>query len=350
VDQAEEYPPTGSTLALGASTIPLRFFLQFRSGPRPESPGTAGGEHQRRDSHGDRDEPLPGGEPAVAGDNKGRAHDGHGAGAAVPVAMTAVAARLEAQGLPARPGRQIQTGPATCPPIWLDAPARGARERPTPTPRATKVELRPTFVDGGTDSRSMHEPGAPGDYAYMTPSTQSMAEISAVGLYRVDPTTSSITFKTRHLFGLGRVRGRFELHDGEIHVADPVSGSWAAARISTASFRTRNPARDAAVLSSRLLDAYRHPFITFTAAAPPELGPGSFDQEWALHGQLTVCGTTAALDLTIEHLEATTGGLRLRATSQVDRYDFGVTKAKGWAGRHLQLSVEVVATRVPGRS
>jgi polyisoprenoid-binding protein YceI len=196
----------------------------------------------------------------------------------------------------------------------------------------------------------MHEAGAPGDDAYMTPSTLSMAGISAVGLYRVDPTTSSITFKTRHLFGLGRVRGRFELHDGEIHVADPVSGSWAEARVGTASFRTGNSARDAAVLSSRLLDAYGHPFITFTAAAPPGLGPGSFNREWALHGQLTVCGTTAPLILAIEHLGATTGGLRLRATSQVDRYDFGVTKAKGWAGRRLQLSVEVVATRVPGRS
>ena len=43
-------------------------------------------------------------------------------------------------------------------------------------------------------------------------------------------------------------------------------------------------------------------------------------------------------------------GLRLRAASQVDRHDFGVTKAKGWAGRHLQLSVEVVARRVQPRS
>ena len=91
-------------------------------------------------------------------------------------------------------------------------------------------------------------------------------------------------------------------------------------------------------------------FITFTAAAPSGLGPGSFNEAWALHGQLTICGTTAPLDLTIEELEATTAGLRLRATSQVDRYDFGVTKAKGWAGWHLELSVEVVARRVPAQS
>ncbi len=136
-------------------------------------------------------------------------------------------------------------------------------------PKATKVERRPTFVDDRTDSRSIREPGAPGDDAYMTPPTQGMAGISALGLYRIDPATSSITFKTRHLFGLGRVCGSFELHDGEIHVAGPVSGSWAEARVSTASFRTGNSARDSSVLSSRLLDAYGHPFITFTATAPP---------------------------------------------------------------------------------
>ena len=226
----------------------------------------------------------------------------------------------------------------------------GGRLLAQATPRATKVECRLTFVEGRTDSRSMHEPGAPGDDAYMTPPTQSIAGISAVGLYRIDPTNSSITFKTRHLFGLGRVRGSFELHDGEIHFADPVSGSWVEARVSTASFQTGSSARDSSVLSSRLLDAYGHPFITFTAAAPPGLGLGSFNEAWALRGQLTVCGTTAPLGLTIEELEATTAGLRLRATCQVDRYDFGVTKAKGWAGRHLQLYVEVVATRVPSRS
>ena len=71
-----------------------------------------------------------------------------------------------------------------------------------------------------------------------------------------------------------------------IRVADPVSGSWAEARISTASFRTGNSARDSAVLSSRLLDAYWHRFITSTAAAPPGLGPGSFNEAWELHGHI----------------------------------------------------------------
>jgi polyisoprenoid-binding protein YceI len=191
----------------------------------------------------------------------------------------------------------------------------------------------------------MHDPNAPGDDSYMTHLTQTAAGISAVGLYRIEPTTSSVTFKTCHLFGVGRVRGSFELKDGEIHVADPVSGSWAEARVSTASFQTGNSARDSAVLSRRLLDACEHPSITFTSTALD-----SANEAWALHGQLTVCGTTAPLDLEIDELEATTAGLRLRATCRVDRYAFGVTKAKGWAGRYLQLCVEVVATRVPAQS
>ena len=167
--------------------------------------------------------------------------------------MTAVAARLEAHGF--LQGRGADPNRACHLSSYLARPARkGARERPTTgdgrQPKWPGALLRGPaggrvrgyglrhrlcsfspvvallrrgrrksnfigFVDGGTDSRSMHEAGAPGDDAYMTPSTQSMAGISAVGLYRVDPTTSSITFKTRHLFGLGRVRGRLELHDGK---------------------------------------------------------------------------------------------------------------------------------------
>jgi polyisoprenoid-binding protein YceI len=185
----------------------------------------------------------------------------------------------------------------------------------------------------------MHDEGAPGDDPYMTPLTHTNAGIAAVGLYRIDPTASSVTFKTRHLFGLGRARGSFELKDGEIHVAGPVGASWAEARVSTASFQTGSSARDSAVLSRRLLDACGYPFITFSSTAVD-----SANEARALHGQLTVCGTTAPLDLNIQELETGTAGLRLRATSRVDRYAFGVTKAKGWAGRR-RPTLQITAPR-----
>ena len=184
-------------------------------------------------------------------------------------------------------------------------PEHFGHRRTSDTEGDQSLERRPTFVEGHTDSRSMHDSNAPGDDSYMTHLTQIAAGKSAVGLYRIDPVTSSVTFKTRHLFGLGPVRGSFELKDGEIHVADPVSGSWAEARVSTASFQTGNSAREHGGTVSPAARRLRAPLHHFHSTALD-----SANEAWALHGQLTVCGMAAPLDLEIDEVEVTTTGLR----------------------------------------
>jgi hypothetical protein len=76
----------------------------------------------------------------------------------------------------------------------------------------------------------------------------------APGSYRIDAVRSAITFTTRHLFGLGAVRGSFELRDREIHVTAPLSGCLARARSLP---RASTPAIPAAITRSgrRLLAA-----------------------------------------------------------------------------------------------
>jgi len=60
------------------------------------------------------------------------------------------------------------------------------------------------------------------------PATQSAAIAApAPGTYRIDAARSAITFTTRHLFGLGAVRGRFDLRDGEIRITGPLDESSA---------------------------------------------------------------------------------------------------------------------------
>jgi polyisoprenoid-binding protein YceI len=39
------------------------------------------------------------------------------------------------------------------------------------------------------------------------------------------------------------------------------------------------------------------------------------------------------------------GSLLVRASTRIDRTDFGLTAARGLAGRHLQVSLEIVAVR-----
>ena len=98
-------------------------------------------------------------------------------------------------------------------------------------------------------------------------------QIPAAGIYQLDPAASTVTFATRHMFGLAPVKGTFRLVSGQITIADPVTSS-------------------------------------------------------------TITEATASEDV-----------LLIRATTRIDRYAHGLTKAKGIAGRHLAMEITARATR-----
>jgi polyisoprenoid-binding protein YceI len=178
--------------------------------------------------------------------------------------------------------------------------------------------------------------------AVNSPATQPAAVAApAPGTYRIDAARSAITFTTRHLFGLGAVRGRFELREGEIRVTDPLPESSARAVISAASFHTGNASRDSAVKSARLLDAGAHPDITFITRRLDQA-----DGRWVLHGLLSVRGKAHPVGLLIEEAQPAGPDLRLRASVRLDRYDFGVTSYRGLAARHLDFRLDIVAHRL----
>jgi polyisoprenoid-binding protein YceI len=178
--------------------------------------------------------------------------------------------------------------------------------------------------------------------AVNSPATQPAAIAApAPGTYRIDAARSAIMFTTRHLFGLGAVRCNFDLQDGEIRVTDPLNESSARAVISAATFHTGNPARDSAVKSARLLDTGTHPDITFISRRLDQA-----DGRWILHGLLSVRGRAHPVDLLIEEARPAGRDLHLRASVHLDRYDFGITKVKGLAARHLRGRLEVVGHRL----
>jgi polyisoprenoid-binding protein YceI len=178
--------------------------------------------------------------------------------------------------------------------------------------------------------------------AVNSPATQPAAiAVPAPGTYRIDAARSAITFTTRHLFGLGGVRGRFGLRDGEIRVTDPLPESSARAVISAASFHTGNPSRDSAAKSARLLDTGAYPDITFISRRLKQA-----DGRWVLHGLLSVRGKAHPVDLLLEEAQPAGPDLRLRASVHLDRYDFGITSYKGLAARRLGLRLDIVAHRL----
>ncbi|PXY35846.1 YceI family protein [Prauserella flavalba] len=172
--------------------------------------------------------------------------------------------------------------------------------------------------------------------------TTGTVEIPAEGGYRIDPEHSTISFVTRHVFGLAPVRGTFSLAEGHIEVAEPLSASSARATIPAASVDTRNAARDTTVRSAQYLDAENHPHIGFVST-----GLSHGDGGWVLNGELTVRGVTRPLAVRVERASAGGGTLRLRASAEVDRYAFGITAMKGMTGRRLTMTLAVTAVRSP---
>ncbi|MFI7680319.1 YceI family protein [Actinophytocola sp. NPDC049390] len=164
--------------------------------------------------------------------------------------------------------------------------------------------------------------------------------VPTAGTYRIEPGESTISFATRHLFGLAPVRGTFALRDGVVHVASPADLSTVRATIDAGSVDTGVAARDNTVRSRQYLDVARHPDITFTANGVAR------DGGWALRGELTVRDRAEPLDVRIDEVRVLDDRLRVRASAEVDRYVWGVTAMKGMTGRRLRFALSLSATQV----
>lgn len=182
--------------------------------------------------------------------------------------------------------------------------------------------------------------------AAMTESSlSSQTAVPPAGRYQINPGNSSVTFRTRHLFGLAPVRGTLALRDGTIDIAEQATDSVVRARVAASSFTSRNPARDAAVLSPRLLDAAAYPSLGFVSTALIS-GPGPAAGTWRLCGDLEVRGVSRPVEVLISAVSAGgAGSVRVRASLSVDRYAFGITAYRGLAARQLTVDLDIQADR-----
>ncbi len=172
--------------------------------------------------------------------------------------------------------------------------------------------------------------------------SSSRLDIPAPGRYRIDAEHSTVTFTTRHFFGLGAVRGTFGLRDGVVSVADPVTESGVWARVAASSFRTGNDARDATVLSPKLLGAEAYPSLTFNSTQLARE-----DGQWRLRGELEVRGVAQPAEARIGAVtvDEASGTLRASARLTIDRHAFGVSAYRGLAARTLTVDLAITARR-----
>ena len=172
----------------------------------------------------------------------------------------------------------------------------------------------------------------------MTQTSNSAPTAPSSGTYRLDAEATSITFATRHLFGLSAVQGTIAVDSGEVTVADNPEESIVMVTVATSSFATGTPKRDEKVLSAKFPDAATQPTLSFSST-----GLNNRDGHLVVSGDLTVKGTTGPVELIVDRVTGVGGGLQATASVRIDRYAFGATAMKGMAGRFLDLIIDVQA-------
>jgi polyisoprenoid-binding protein YceI len=137
------------------------------------------------------------------------------------------------------------------------------------------------------------------------------------GEWVLDGDRSHAEFRTRSMWGLARVKGRFGALAGAARVTKDgaITGTLT---IDVASLRTRNRIRDKHLLSRGLFDAKAHPSIRYSLRRV-DVGRG------AVTGGLAVHGVERELEVAFAVQDLGDGLVVLTGRATVDRSDFGIT-------------------------
>jgi polyisoprenoid-binding protein YceI len=166
----------------------------------------------------------------------------------------------------------------------------------------------------------------------------STVQVPTVGRYRVDPLRSSVRYRGRHMFGFGGVEASLTLTAGTIVVADPTTESTVELTIDPASFTSDKARRDRHVKSQSLLHVEQYREIVFRSTQVRTGG-----DRWLVTGDVTAHGVTQPTVVTVDRAAVEGSQVTLHSVAQLDKYDFGVTKVKGIAGRQVTLDFNLVA-------
>ena len=149
---------------------------------------------------------------------------------------------------------------------------------------------------------------------------------SLTGDYVFDTAHSTVGFIARHAM-VTKVRGGFNEFEGKIHIdgANPEQ-STAEASVKVASVDTRNEQRNGHLLSSDFFEQDKYPDMTFKSTGVTAKG----DDEFILHGDLTVKGVTKPVEFEVEFQGTAVdpfGNTRVgfEAKTTVSRKEFGMT-------------------------
>jgi polyisoprenoid-binding protein YceI len=144
------------------------------------------------------------------------------------------------------------------------------------------------------------------------------------GRWALDQAHSSVSFSVRHLM-VSKVRGQFDVFDGEIVTgADPLASS-VSATVDLSSIDTGNADRDAHIRSADFFDVDQYPTLSFRST-----GVRADGDDFLVDGELTLHGVTRPVTLGLEvngfQHASPFGDVRagFSATGEISRKDYGI--------------------------
>lgn len=173
------------------------------------------------------------------------------------------------------------------------------------------------------------------------------------GSYTIDPAHTSVAFRVQHM-AISKVRGSFTGLSGSIVVGETPAESSVEVDIEASTIDTAQPQRDQHLRSGDFLDVDNHPALTFRGNRIEQDG-----DEWKVHGDLTILGTTRPVTLDVEFEGAgpdvlgdpESPRIGFSAETKINRDEFGLTwnqalETGGWVvGKDVKIDLDVEAVR-----
>lgn len=168
-----------------------------------------------------------------------------------------------------------------------------------------------------------------------------LSDPASAGVWSAVPEQSTIAVKSKSMWGLLPVKGRFTDFSGDGQITDTQT-IFGRVDIKTESLQTGIGKRDAHLRSADFFEAEKFPEISLVVTSADGIGGDSLD----LRAQLTIKGTTKPLPLKTKVTVLGDGSVRLTAEAIVNRKDFGVNgNMMGMIGDDATISGAIVFRR-----
>jgi polyisoprenoid-binding protein YceI len=157
-------------------------------------------------------------------------------------------------------------------------------------------------------------------------STETVTRQSLTGNYDIDAAHSRLGFAAKHAM-VATVRGQFAEFTADVHLDEEnVANSTAKLTIQAASVATGNADRDNHLRNSDFFEVETYPEISFVSTS----AEGKGDDEFVLHGDLTIKGITNPVSIEFEKTGTATdpwGGERIgfEGKAKINRKDWGLS-------------------------